>query len=335
MLKYAIIGFGGLGKLHYSNTETVKELAGDVQLVAICDGEESAFCKKTATNLGDSGEIEGLSNYNLYTDVDELLEKEELDFVITALPTFLHEPIAVKIMKKGIHVFSEKPMAINCEQAENMLKTAKENNVKLMIGQCLRFDPIYASLRDIIKTKKYGKLIHADLHRLSVSPRWSWRNWMNDDDKSGCVALDLHVHDVDFVNWTLGAPKAVTAFSTSYESKHDALHSIYHYDDVLVHMTADWSYLGDFTFTAGMKLKFEDAVIVQENRDVTVYPREGASFKMDIPYENCYVNEIVEFIKCIREDRVSENNPPEESKRAIEIAFAEMKSANICETVKL
>ena len=53
MLKYAIIGFGGLGKLHYSKTETIKELAGDVQLVAVCDVEESAFRKKTTTNLSE------------------------------------------------------------------------------------------------------------------------------------------------------------------------------------------------------------------------------------------------------------------------------------------
>jgi len=335
MLKYAIIGFGGLGKLHYSKTETIKELAGDVQLVAVCDVEESAFRKKTTTNLSEGGEIEGLSNYNLYTDLDELLEKEELDFVITALPTYLHEPVAVKVMKRGIHVFSEKPMAINHEQAENMIKTAKENNVKLMIGQCLRFDPIYATIRDIIHSKKYGKLIRAELYRLSVAPRWSWQNWMRDGEKSGGVGLDLHVHDVDFINWTLGVPNAVTSFATAYECKHDAISSVYHYDDVLVHVTADWSYVGEFPFTPGMKLKFENAALVQENRDVTIYPREGESFKLDIPYENCYVNEIVEFIKCIREDRVSEINPPEDSMRSIDIALAEMLSADTHETIEL
>lgn len=335
MLKYAIIGFGGLGKLHYSKTETIKELAGDVQLVAVCDVEESAFRKKTTTNLSEGGEIEGLSNYNLYTDIDELLEKEELDFVITALPTYLHEQVAVKVMKRGIHVFSEKPMAINHEQAENMLKTAKENNVKLMIGQCLRFDPIYVTIRDIIHSQKYGKLIRAELYRLSVAPRWSWQNWMRDGERSGGVGLDLHVHDVDFINWTLGAPKAVTSFATDYECKHDAISSVYHYDDVLVHVTADWSYVGEFPFTPGMKLKFENAALVQENRDVTIYPREGESFKLDIPYENCYVNEIVEFIKCIREDRVSDINPPEDSMRSIDIAFAEMLSADTHETIEL
>ena len=144
MLRYAIIGFGGLGKVHFRAYAEVKAKAcTEVQLVALCDIREQMFKEQTATNLGDSNISLDFSDYNIYYDVDELLEKEKLDFVVTAVPTYLHEQIAVKVMKKGIHCFSEKPMAINLEQAENMLKVSKEMGVKLMIGQCCRYNPKY------------------------------------------------------------------------------------------------------------------------------------------------------------------------------------------------
>ena len=174
MLKYAIIGFGGLGKVHFGQTKAVAEVVGDVQLVAICDVEESRFIKQTATNL-DGGDADlDLSGYRFYTDVNELLEKEQLDFVITALPTYLHEKIAVMAMEHGIHVFSEKPMALNCEQAETMIHKAKENNVQLMIGHCLRFWPEYVYLKKAIDSQKYGRVLRAEFTRQCATPIWSW-----------------------------------------------------------------------------------------------------------------------------------------------------------------
>ena len=279
MLKFAIIGFGGLGKGHYRNIDEVRKIVEDIQLVAVCDEVIGAFREKTETNLDAGEEAEGISNYNLYTDVEELFEKEELDFVITALPTHIHEQIAVMAMKRGIHVFSEKPIALNVEQASNMIKTAKENNVKLMIGQCLRFSPLYATIRDIIMSKKYGKLIRAEFCRLSTTPKWSRNNWMLDESKSGGAALDLHVHDIDFVNWVFGKPNSVTSFATNYETKHDSITSVLQYDDLDIHITGDWSYTGNFPFTTGFKLKFENASIVQDNNDIIIYPREGEVFK--------------------------------------------------------
>jgi len=194
MLRYAIIGFGGLGKVHFRMSSLVKERAcTEVQLVALCDIREQMFKEQTATNLGSSDIDLDFSNYNIYYDVDDLLTKEKLDFVVSALPTYIHEKISLKVMKKGIHCFSEKPMAINLEQAENMLKVSKEMGVKLMIGQCCRYSPDFQYLKELVDTKKYGNLLRADFYRISPTPS-GWNNWFRDSSKSGGAALDLHVH---------------------------------------------------------------------------------------------------------------------------------------------
>ena len=199
MMNFAIIGFGGLGKVHFRNIEEVTRVVGDIKLVAICDIEESAFTSAVKTNISADGGND-LSAYNLYTDLEEMLSKEKLDFVITALPTYIHEKIAVQVMERGINVFSEKPMALNPEQAQNMIDVAKKNNVKLMIGQCLRYFPEYRALKALIDSEEYGKVRYANFTRLSMIPKWSWHNWFQDEALSGGVALDLHVHDLDYIS---------------------------------------------------------------------------------------------------------------------------------------
>ncbi|MBR2021652.1 MAG: Gfo/Idh/MocA family oxidoreductase [Clostridia bacterium] len=336
MLNFAIIGFGGLGKVHFKNVEAITKAAGDVKLVALCDVEKDAFEKFTATNISDTNETLDLSAYKLYNDAEELFENERLDFVITALPTYLHEKIAVMALNRKIHVFSEKPMAINLEQAQNMIDKAKENNVKLMIGQCLRFNPAYIALKKMIDEKIYGEVIRAEFSRLSQTPDWSWQNWMLDEERSGSAILDLHVHDVDFINWAFGKPHSVTSLSTGKKVSHESVMTLYNYGDgKLITAKADWGFPSCYPFTVSFSVRFEKAAIEYKGRKLMLYPEGSAASEIKLDDSNGYVNEVVEFISCIREDRVSQINPPEASMSSIAIAFAEKESADTNKTVTL
>ncbi len=257
----------------------------------------------------------------------ELFVKEKLDFVITALPTYLHEKVAVMAMERGIHVFSEKPMALNAEQAEHMLKVAEENHVKLMIGQCVRYFPEYVMLKEFVDSQKFGKVIRADFTRISPTIGWSWQDWMLDETKSGGAVLDLHVHDVDFIQWVFGMPKAVSSVATNYKSRHESISTVYHYDDVLVTATSDWSMPAGFQFAAGFTVRFEKATIIKNAEGLKCYPEEGEPYLLEVPAVNGYVEEVVDFIHCIKENKESAINPPEASFRSLQIALAEKRSA--------
>jgi len=333
-MNYAIIGFGGLGKLHFSDTAEIKSKAEDVKLVAICDVDETKFVTKTETNLGGGNDKLDLSAYNLYTDVEEMLKKERLDFVITALPTYLHEKIAVKVMEYGVNVFSEKPIAINLEQAQNMIDTSKKYNVKLMIGQCVRYFPEYRILKEMIDSEKYGRVISADFWRLSQTPTWSWQNWMLDEEKSGGAALDLHIHDVDFIHYVFGKPKAVTSRAANTDTKHDSISTIFDYDNMFVTATGAWGLKAKYPFTVGFTVRFENATLEYKNGALTLYT-DTEETEIEIPKENGYVSEIVDFIDCIKNNRESKINTPETAKLSIEIGIAEKISADRCETVIL
>lgn len=334
MLNYAIIGFGGLGKFHFSNTEKLKKEVEDLNLVALCDIDEETFKTQTTTNLGDNNNNLVLSQYKLYTDIDEMLSKEKLDFVITALPTNIHEKIAVQVMKKGIHVFSEKPIALNLEQAQNMIDASKEYNVKLMIGHCVRYFSEYKILKRIIDSKEYGNVLCADFYRLSETPTWSWENWMCDEEKSGGAVLDLHIHDVDYINYVFGKPNAVTSRVTNKDTKHDAVTTIFDYDNMFVTATGAWGMKAKYPFSSGFTVRFEEATLDCKGGILMLYTDNEAK-QLEIPEESGHISEVIDFIDCIKNDKESKINTAETAKISLEIALAEKRSADKKETIKL
>lgn len=330
-MNFAIVGFGGLGKVHFGNYNEIKEnYKPNVNLVALCDVDEEQFTKTADLNIGSTDAPVDLSVYNLYTDVDKMLEKEDLDFVITALPTYLHDVIAEKIMNKGIHVFSEKPMALTKERCQKMIDDAKRNNVKLQIGQCCRFETPRQNLKKIIDEGEFGKVIRAELSRFSETPAWGWENWFFDEEKSGGAVLDLHVHDVDCMHWLFGKPKGVISVAGNSKYKYESICSSFMYDGFYVTTATDWAMCPNAPFSVRGLVNFEKATVMMlDDGSLQVYPAEGEQY--NIPCQDdtsMYVKEVVEFIDCIENNRESDVISPESTMLSIVLANAEKESAD-------
>ena len=82
-------------------------------------------------------------NINLYADYDEMLEKESPDLVDVSTPTYLHKDYAIKALKKGINVICEKPMAVNGEDAKEIIEAANESGKLFMAAHVVRFMRAY------------------------------------------------------------------------------------------------------------------------------------------------------------------------------------------------
>ncbi len=329
MLSYAIIGFGGLGKKHFRNTKELCERVGDVKLTAICDIEESAFNTQTDTNISTEATNLDLSAYRLYTDVNELFENEKLDFVIAALPTSIHEKIAVMAMERKIHVFSEKPMALNEKECENMLKASRENNVRLMIGQCVRYSSAVAFAKELVESGKYGRVLYANFERFSGPPVWTWKKWMLDEEKSGGAALDLHIHDVDLICYLFGEPKSISARRVSGEIKNDGLFTTYDFDDgMFATARGSWGFNNTYRFRSGFLIKFENATFESGGGKAILYTDDSKE-EVKLPPTNVTLEELVDFVCCIRNGENSKINPPEASALSVKIALLEKEKAKL------
>lgn len=335
MYNYAIIGFGGLGRVHLLNLMKIQEKRRDFQLIAICGVTADRFRENVRTNLGtaDMSMID-FSGINFYSDYKEMFEKEKLDFVLSVLPTFLHEEVAVYCLNRGIHLFSEKPMALTLEGCDNMIAAAKKNKAKLMIGHCLRFSPAYITAKEYINNERFGKLQRAEFTRYSQTPMWTVKNWILDPAKSGGCVLDMHIHDVDLINWYFGMPKAVQSFSTSFKVEEESIFTRYIYDDIVVTANADWSMASAFPFTARCVLIFEEATAVIENEKLIVYTDDD-SIIPEHSTKDHFTKEMEGFLKYVIDNRASKITSPESVRNSVKIALAEIESAKTGKTVML
>lgn len=342
MLKTALIGIGAMGGGHLSNLIRMKkENDPHINLVAICDVDESKFKnnKKIEGNVEGVGSEGGtdFSAFNCYTSVDEMLEKEDLDFALIALPTYLHCGYTVKCLDKGLHVFCEKPMALNPEECQKMIDAANRNNKKLMIGHCLRFWGQYEETKKIIDSGKYGKPIAGYFFRGGDTPAWSYQNWLLKRECGGGALLDQHVHDVDTINYFFGMPKAVSALgSILYEgSGYDAVTCQYIYDEPMaINAQDDWA-LAYGGFSMVFRVNFERGSVIMGERGFIIAGRgKDAQSPNEKPFtpeydkENAYYKELKYFADCIINNKPVSINPPEDSLNTIRIVTAEIKSAD-------
>ena len=157
MLKIGIVGFGFMGQTHY---KCWKALEG-AQVTAICDVNPNIEedTKRAVGNIGDTEEAIDFSSLQLFTDLDQMLNTAELDAVSITLPTCLHADCSIKALAAGVHVFCEKPMALNVEDCERMVAEAKRSGKIMQIGHCVRFWPEYAKAKDVTKRRLYLEML--------------------------------------------------------------------------------------------------------------------------------------------------------------------------------
>lgn len=144
MINLGIIGFGRMGMIHADIIKKIK----DLNLIAV--GEK---------NSDRIEEIEKKYNVKVYTDNDKLLDIEELDYVIISTTNEMHEELTIKALKKGKNVIVEKPMGLNYESTQRMVRTAEKFKKNLFVYQSQRWDMDFLLVRDTIKTGRLGKIL--------------------------------------------------------------------------------------------------------------------------------------------------------------------------------
>ena len=331
MYRYGIIGFGGLGKTLLGNLIELENERGDFKLCSICGADPNSFKDSIKINLG----TVDISHYDfsectLYDNYKELIDKEKPDFVLLTIPTYLHDEVAVYALSHGVNVFSEKPMALNDEGCERMVKAAEENNKKLMVGQCLRFDPAYTKLKSYIEKKTFGEVYRAEFTRYSQTPMWTWNNWILDPEKSGGCILDMHIHDVDLINWYFGKPKKMISAMTEKKYKRESVFTQYYYDGLLVISSADWSMTQTFPFEARSIVNFEQATVVVSGGKITVY-KDDEVYEPTLFKESAFMAEMRALVEWIIDDKPCTVTSPQSVRESIRMALSEAENAELIE----
>jgi len=331
MLRVGIVGFGFMGQTHY---KCWKKLDG-AQVVAICDVNPNIEedTKRAVGNIGDGQEEVDFSNLQVYTKFEKMLAKANLDAVSITLPTYLHPKTSIKALLAGVNVMCEKPMALKSKACEKMIEEAERSGKILQIGHCVRFWPEYAKAKEIIDSGKYGKVLAALFQRLGAAPTWSIDNWFLDEKRSGGMALDLHIHDTDYVQYLFGMPKAVSSFGAE-KSGGGLLHIVtqYLYDDNIV-VTAEggWGMMPTFGFEMSFNIVMEKATLVYDltrSPAFRVCPAEGEAFTPQVKEGDGWFLQIEHFAKSVKGEKVEAITTLKESMNSVKIVEAEKKSVS-------
>jgi predicted dehydrogenase len=331
MLKVGIAGFGFMGRTHYKCWKKVK----GAEVAAICDVNPNIEedTKKAVGNIGDTSEQVDFGSLNLYTDLDEMLAKENLDAVSITLPTFLHPDTSMKALAAGVNVMCEKPMALNSKQCARMIAEAKRSGKILQIGHCVRFWPEYARAKEIVDSGEYGRVIAGTFQRLGSAPTWSIDNWFLDEQRSGGVALDLHIHDTDFVQYLFGMPKAVCSVGAKGPAG-GLLHisTQYLYDNnTAITAEGGWGMMPAFGFEMSFNIVLEKATLVYDltrKPAFRVCPAEGKAFTPEVEEGDGWFLQIAHFAKAVRGEKLKAITTLEQSMNSVKIVEAEKESAS-------
>ena len=323
MIRIGLVGAGRMGKVHF---DAYKSIPG-VKVVAASDVDIENARKR----LNDP-------DVAFYTDLDLMLEKENLDIIDICTPTYLHAEHAVKSLNKGIHTICEKPISLTVDKAQEIVDAAKKNNVFFMVAQVIRFWPEYVYLKKVYDEGTYGKLNQVLFTRIGEMTKTSWQDWMRDIDKSGMAPIDLHIHDVDFILHLLGKPKAVTSFLKQDGKRISWINTHYEYDNgIMVEAEAAW-YDPKFPFSMSYRASFENAVLEYKASKLMLYMNDGTSTQIELEEikadsqlnvgsVNGYFYELEYFVNCVKNNTPPKRITPDESVMSLQIVQKELASA--------
>jgi predicted dehydrogenase len=338
-LKVGVIGLGFMGRAHLSHYLRMPE----VQVVALADADPA----RRAGRAEIVGNIEvpltpiDTSPFQLYADGRELIEQADVDLVDICLPTHLHAELAVFAAERGKHVVVEKPMALNSAEADRMVAAAKAAGVRLMVAQCLRFWPEYEHLRETVRSASLGRLLQAEFSRRSARPIWTWQGWMIQAEKSGGAILDLHIHDVDFVNHVLGKPSRIyaSAVKTPATGGYDLVNALYSYEGgPEVRISAAWYLPRSVPFRAAYTAVFERGVLSYDSsRAPTLLLHSGEGEGTAVHVEgDAYYKELRYFVDCLLTGKdPAELVSPESARDSLFLVESEIRSALSGEPIRL
>ena len=189
-LKIALVGAGHMGRLH-ARTIAARE---DARLVAVCDTDAAAAAALAETcGARALGEVEGLAG--------------AVDAVVLAAATSAHRDLALPLIRAGVPLLVEKPLAGTAAEAREIARAAERAEALLQVGHILRFDPV---------TRAIAGRTFRPTH-FSVS----WRSPFTGRSTDISVVMDLAIHGIDLaLKWAGDMPQVVTATGRTVKGPH-------------------------------------------------------------------------------------------------------------------
>lgn len=197
-VRMGVIGTGGMGSGHCLMIPKIPE----TELTAICDID--------AQTRSAISEKYGVPGFEKHTD---LLDSGLVDAVVIATPHYFHPPIAIDAFQRGLHVLSEKPIAVTVSAADEMIQAARQSGRKFGVMYQMRQEPQNLAARRVVQSGRLGEIYRTNLvmgwyRTQAYYNSGGWRaTWTGE---GGGVLINQAPHLLDLFSWLGGLPAAVT-----------------------------------------------------------------------------------------------------------------------------
>lgn len=192
-VRVGVVGFGYWGPNLVRNVDRLP----DADLVAVCDASPANLARFASS----------YPSVPTYDSLDAMLEAHELDAVVVATPAPSHYPVAKAALEAGKHCFVEKPLTLRSDDALDLVRTAEEQGLVLMVGHLMVYHTAVSYIKDIIDAGELGDVLYLYAQRLNLGKVRTEEN----------AFWSLAPHDVSIVNYLLDeAPDRVSATGAAY-----------------------------------------------------------------------------------------------------------------------
>lgn len=260
MLKAAIAGVGFMGWIHYLAYQRSK-LA---QLHGFCSrnpAKRSGDWTSIKGNFGPPGDHISVEELTVYETLDEILADPEVDLVDICLPPSMHVDAACRALEAGKHVLCEKPLGLNTQDCDQILKTAEKSQRHVLVAQVLPYMGEFQYAYDAANSGRFGKPLRAFFKRVISPPDWIPNFY--DADEVGGPLIDLHVHDAHFVRLLFGMPKRVMCSAAKEQGLVKYCNALMEFEEtgLTVGTASGVSDQSSRPFCHGFEIQFEKSVM--------------------------------------------------------------------------
>ena len=321
MANVLLCGFGFMGRMHAG----ILAKLPDVALVGVVD-PRGAEIREDLRSASISAPV--------LADLEQALSQTTCDAVDICLPTDLHRQTAETALAAGKHVFCEKPLALTVDDAETMVHAAREAGRQLMVGHCLRFWPEYEVLYDLVHSGEHGALVSLSLSRRNARPDYAVGGWTKDPARCVGAALDMHIHDTDFICHLLGAPRSVSARGLHEPTGWNSIATLYDFgpDGPLIFADGAWNYPPGWGFQMKFSAVFEHGALDYDSRGepsllLTSGKEPPRAVTLPDPRPDGYHAELAYFFSRLHEGLPVEKSTGDQAALSLRVTLAEIESA--------
>jgi len=329
-VKIAVIGTGRMGSVHVRN---IVRLIPEAELVGICD-----IRLEVAQAVADE-----LGIQRVVKDYRELLADKEIEAILIATSTNTHAFIMKDVAAAGKHIFCEKPLALDIKEIDDALLKVEEAGVKLQVGFNRRFDKSFQKVHEMVASGEIGR--PCILRITDRDPEFPALEFLR---VSGGMFLDQTIHDFDMARFQVGEIEEV--YATGGILLEPKLEEFGDIDTNVVTLkfangavgAIDNSRQAVYGYDQRLEVFCSNGTAMANNEieNTAIMGKRGSFVSAKLPhffmqrYAPCYVDEVRQFIECVRENKI----PPitgEDGRAAVILGYAAWKSLHENRPVKV